>query len=131
MSMKREIVTNWGNYPKVDANVYSSEYIHEVSEIVKNTDRIIARGNGRCYGDASLGENILSCLELDKLLSFDKDAGVIRCQSGVLLSDILEFIVPKGYFLPVTPGTKYITLGGAIASDVHGNKFLVKHRVFL
>ncbi len=120
MAMKREMVTNWGNYPKIEANIYSSEYIHEVSEIVKNTDQIIPRGNGRCYGDASLGENIISCLALDKILSFDQKNGILRCQSGILLADILTFIVPRGYFLPVTPGTKYITLGGAIASDVHG-----------
>jgi FAD/FMN-containing dehydrogenase len=118
--MKMQAVTNWGNYPKVQANMYSSEFVDEISKIIKNSDQIIARGNGRCYGDASLGKNIISCLELDKFLSFDKNKGILQCQSGVLLSDILEFIVPLGFFLPVTPGTKFITIGGAIASDVHG-----------
>jgi FAD/FMN-containing dehydrogenase len=118
--MKTQTVTNWGNFPKVQANVYSSEFVDEISKIIKDSDQIIARGNGRCYGDASLGKNIISCLELDKFLSFDKNKGILRCQSGVLLSEILEFIVPLGFFLPVTPGTKFITIGGAIASDVHG-----------
>lgn len=115
-----QTITNWGNYPKVQATIYSSEFVDEISKIVKESDQIIARGNGRCYGDASLGENIISCLELDKFISFDTNKGIFRCQSGVLLSDILEFIVPLGFFLPVTPGTKFITIGGAIASDVHG-----------
>jgi FAD/FMN-containing dehydrogenase len=118
--MKTKTITNWGNYPKVDATVYSSGLVEEIAKIVKENDQIIARGNGRCYGDASLGENIFSCLELNKFLAFDKNKGILRCQSGVLLSDILEFIVPLGFFLPVTPGTKFITVGGAIASDVHG-----------
>ena len=118
--MKVQNVTNWGNYPKVKAKVFSTEFINDISKLIEENDQIIARGNGRCYGDASLGENIISCLELDKFLSFDKNKGILRCQSGVLLSDILEFIVPSGFFLPVTPGTKFITVGGAIASDVHG-----------
>lgn len=118
--MNIQQVTNWGNYPKVEANFYSPEFAKEISDIVKESDEIIARGNGRCYGDSSLGKNIISCLKLDKFLSFDNIKGVLKCQSGILLSDILEFIVPQGYFLPVTPGTKFITVGGAIASDVHG-----------
>ncbi len=87
---------------------------------VLSNDGLIARGNGRCYGDSSLGENILSTLKLNHFLSFDADQGFIECESGVLLSDILDVIVPIGFFLPVTPGTKYITVGGAIAADVHG-----------
>lgn len=118
--MARKTITNWGNFPKVEVDIYSPENVKEVSKIVKENDEIIARGNGRCYGDSSLGKNIISCLKLDKFLFFDQKKGILKCQSGVLLSDILEFIVPRGYFLPVTPGTKFITVGGAIASDVHG-----------
>ncbi len=118
--MKTQKIANWGNYPNVESNIHSSEYIDEVIQTVKNSDQITPRGNGRSYGDASLGENILSCLELNKILAFDPNNGILQCQSGVLLSDILEFILPHGYFLPVTPGTKFITVGGAIASDVHG-----------
>ena len=57
--MKTQQITNWGNYPKVDANIYSPEIVNEISDIVKENDEIIARGNGRCYGDSSLGKNII------------------------------------------------------------------------
>ncbi|MGZ5263426.1 MAG: FAD-binding protein, partial [Kaistella sp.] len=69
---------------------------------------------------ASLSEHIFSTKRLNKFISFDRLNGVIECESGVLLSQVLEVIVPQGYFLYVTPGTKFITVGGAIASDVHG-----------
>lgn len=118
--MKIQEVTNWGNYPKIRSSVYSPVNEKEVAEIIRNNDRVIARGNGRSYGDSSLGENMISCLKLNNFLAFDPLHGIFKAQSGVLLSDMLEFIVPRGFFLPVTPGTKFITLGGAIASDVHG-----------
>jgi len=82
----------------------------------------IAYGNGRSYGDVCLNEGgyLLDTRGLDKFISFDRDAGRLCCEAGVLLSDILDLVVPQGWFLPVTPGTRYITLGGAIANDVHG-----------
>lgn len=116
----RTPVSNWGNYPKREVNVYEFEDVESLRKIVTGTNNVIARGNGRCYGDSSLAPNIISSLKYNKFLSFDTDRGLIRCQSGVILSDLLDVIVPKGWFLPVTPGTKLITVGGAIASDVHG-----------
>jgi decaprenylphospho-beta-D-ribofuranose 2-oxidase len=118
--MPRKRVTNWGNYPAVTANVHEGANVDELRDVVQKYESLIARGNGRCYGDSSLGENIVSTLKLNHFLSFDSGQGIIECESGVLFSDILNVIVPKGFFLPVTPGTKYITLGGAIAADVHG-----------
>lgn len=118
--MPRKTVTNWGNFPKVDANVTESSNRSEILELVERSESLIARGNGRCYGDSSLAENIFSTLRLNKFLEFDRSAGTIECESGVLLSDILDICVPNGFFLPVTPGTKFITVGGAIAADVHG-----------
>lgn len=113
-------VTNWGNYPVVKKIFKSEEDYQKIKDFVLNHNEIIARGNGRCYGDAALGEAIFSTAKLNKLISFDRLNGIIECEAGVLLSDILEVIVPQGYFLSVTPGTKLISLGGAIASDVHG-----------
>jgi FAD/FMN-containing dehydrogenase len=81
---------------------------------------IIAFGNGRSYGDSSLQDRILLTRRFSKFLSFDAETGELCCQAGVLLSEILEVFVPRGWFLPVTPGTKLITIGGAIAADVHG-----------
>ncbi len=92
----------------------------QLQKLVKESDHFIPRGNGRCYGDASLSEQTISTLKYDKVLSFDTKNGVLECQSGLTFDKILEFIVPKGWFLPVTPGTKFITVGGAVGSDVHG-----------
>lgn len=113
-------VSNWGNYPVVEKTMKSEEALDKIKTFVKDHHHIIARGNGRCYGDASLAEHIFSTQRLNKFISFDRLNGIIECESGVLLSEILEVIVSQGYFLYVTPGTKYITVGGAIASDVHG-----------
>jgi len=79
-------------------------------------------GNGRSYGDSCLldGYSVLQTTKLNRLIHFDRETGVIKCESGVLLSDLLPLIVPQGWFLPVTPGTSFITLGGAVANDVHG-----------
>ncbi len=113
-------VTNWGNYPVVKKEIKSEDDLQKIKDFVKNHNEVIARGNGRCYGDASLGESIFSTKRLNKFISFDRLNGIIECESGVLLSEVLEIAVPQGYFLYVTPGTKFITVGGAIASDVHG-----------
>ena len=113
-------VSNWGNFPEVEKEIKSEDSLLKIKEFVKNNNEIIARGNGRCYGDASLSEHIFSTKRLNKFISFDRLNGIIECESGVLLSEILEVIVPQGYFLFVTPGTKFISVGGAIASDVHG-----------
>ncbi len=113
-------VTNWGNFPVVKKEMKSEDSVSKIREFVKSHNEVIARGNGRCYGDASLGEHIFSTKRLNKFISFDRLNGILECESGVLLSEILEVIVPQGYFLFVTPGTKFISVGGAIASDVHG-----------
>lgn len=113
-------VTNWGNFPVVEKEIKSEDSLDKIKEFVRTNHEVIARGNGRCYGDASLGEHIFSTKRLNKLISFDRLNGVLECESGVLLSEVLEVVVPQGYFLYVTPGTKFITVGGAIASDVHG-----------
>ncbi len=116
--MKR--LSNWNNYPVVDADISSPVFSNEIGDILNSSAPTIARGNGRCYGDASLGSNVVSTLALNYALDFDTANGIFKCQSGMLLSDILEIIVPKGWYLPVTPGTKFITVGGAFASDIHG-----------
>jgi decaprenylphospho-beta-D-ribofuranose 2-oxidase len=115
--MKKPI-TNWNNYPVVEAKEISFDFQKDLA--VKLAESSIAHGNGRCYGDASLSSNVVNTLRYDKILGFDEKAGIITCQSGLLLSDLLQIIVPRGWFLPVTPGTKFITVGGAVASDVHG-----------
>lgn len=113
-------IYNWGKYPKTQATIYSPTCIEELKEAVISTNTLICRGNGKCYGDSSLAKNVISTLNLKKIISFDEISGEIECEAGVLISDILNKIVPSGFFLPVTPGTKFITIGGALASDMHG-----------
>ncbi|CAA7194658.1 FAD-binding oxidoreductase [Chryseobacterium potabilaquae] len=113
-------VTNWGNFPVVEKEMKSEDSFKRIKDFVLSHNEVIARGNGRCYGDASLGESIFSTKKLNKFISFDRLNGIIECESGVLLSDVLEIAVPQGLFLYVTPGTKFVSVGGAIASDVHG-----------
>jgi FAD/FMN-containing dehydrogenase len=94
--------------------------MEDFTALLDSHTQFITRGNGRCYGDASLAPSIVTTTKFNRILFFDEQAGVITCQAGTLLSDILDVTLPKGWFLPVTPGTKYITVGGAVASDVHG-----------
>ena len=115
-----QLVTNWSNFPKIKARQVSFESEEKLKATLNETDHLIARGNGRCYGDASLSKNIVSTVKYNKVLSFDVEQGLFCAQAGILLSEILEIIVPRGWFLPVTPGTKFVTLGGAISADVHG-----------
>lgn len=79
-------------------------------------------GNGRSYGDVCLnpGGVLWGMRGLDRFISFDADSGVIECEAGVLLKDIIDVVLPRGWFLPVVPGTQFVTVGGAIANDVHG-----------
>ena len=114
----KKLITNWNNYPVVEAREISFDYEKEIA--LKLAQNSIPHGNGRCYGDASLSTEVVNTLRYDKVLAFDELNGIITCQSGLLLSDLLQIVVPRGWFLPVTPGTKFITVGGAVASDVHG-----------
>lgn len=118
--MMEKKIANWGNYPVIKSDERAFSFSEQLRELVNNTDHFIPRGNGRCYGDASLSEHTISTLKYDKILSFDAANGIFECQSGLTLDRILAVIVPKGWFLPVTPGTKFITVGGAVGSDVHG-----------
>ena len=83
---------------------------------------VLAYGRGRSYGDVCLngGGVLLDTAGLDRMIAFDAEAGVLRAEAGVTLADVLALVVPHGWFLPVTPGTRYVTLGGAVANDVHG-----------
>jgi FAD/FMN-containing dehydrogenase len=81
---------------------------------------IIARGLGRSYGDSANGPVVLQSDYLDHYINFDAQQGILQCEAGLSLHQVLNCIIPKGWFLPVTPGSGYVTIGGAVASDVHG-----------
>lgn len=113
-------LTGWGKYPTIESLVYSPCEISSISSKILDSDHLIARGLGRSYGDSALASHVISSLALDHFIAFDDVTGILTCEAGVSLASILTTFVPKGWFLPVTPGTKFVTVGGAIASDVHG-----------
>lgn len=120
MTSQTKSVAGWANYPAVQAKVFEPANMEEARSVILEHDRVIARGNGKSYGDAALAPNILSTLSMNQVLGFDRENGIIECEAGVLLHDLLKIMVPSGWFFHVTPGIKSVTVGGAIASDVHG-----------
>lgn len=113
-------LTSWGRLPAEPAA--EERWIADrLAGLPRSAHRLLAYGNGRSYGDVGLnsGGALLHTRGLDRFIAFDAQSGVLRCEAGVLLSEILDFVVPRGWFLAVTPGTRFVTLGGAIANDVH------------
>ena len=120
MNIETRTVADWANFPVIRAEVATPADREEMRSYTLAHERLIARGNGRCYGDAALAPHMVCTLALDKVINFDPVTGIVECEAGVLLSDLLQMIVPAGWFFHVTPGIKFITVGGAVASDVHG-----------
>lgn len=116
-----EPLSGWGRYPVRDCALWQPVTIEALHATLPPLPSSIARGNGRSYGDASLNPDAtIDMRRLDRLIAFDDATGELVCEAGVLLSDIIDAFVPRGWFVPVTPGTRMVTIGGMIASDVHG-----------
>ncbi len=111
----------WGRFPRVEGVERLSEDLEAISR-----GAVLSRGLGRSYGDASLPPQGLDQGEVagtrlaNRLLAFDENKGVLRAQAGLSLADFNSLFLPQGWTSPVTPGTQYVTLGGMVASDVHG-----------
>lgn len=117
----RTPLSGWGNYPHIDCDLVNPRYIDELAQLLNVSESLIARGNGRSYGDAALNPGLtVATGQLNRIRAFDRQTGRINCEAGVLLSDLLEVIVPEGWFMPVVPGTAQVSLGGMAAADVHG-----------
>ena len=119
-------LNSWGMYPQIKSKKFTFNTKDNLKDILKENNTFIPFGNGRSYGDSALAENIIYSKPYNYFLDFDEELGILHCQSGVMLSEIIEAFVPRGWFLKVTPGTKLITIGGAIASDVHGKNHHVE-----
>jgi FAD/FMN-containing dehydrogenase len=114
---------SWGRYPSYDANLVPMHWQQDFPANVAGLHNgVLPVGLGRSYGDSCLlrDGNLVDCTSMNRLLEFDPETGVLTAEAGLSLAQILDFAVPRGFFLPVTPGTKYVTLGGAIANDIHG-----------
>lgn len=120
--MASRVMSSWGNVIRAPHVVYGLRGRHDAFPTLRGPGTVLPFGNGRSYGDSCLnvGGALLQTRSLDRFIHFDREAGVLACEAGVLLADILRLVVPAGWFLPVVPGTCYVTVGGAIANDVHG-----------
>jgi FAD/FMN-containing dehydrogenase len=114
---------SWGRYPAYDATLKPLHWQGDFPAAIAGVHTgALAVGMGRSYGDVCLLKDgtLLPTTSMDRLLAFDTATGLLTAEAGITLAQILAFAVPRGFFLPVTPGTKYVTLGGAIANDIHG-----------
>jgi FAD/FMN-containing dehydrogenase len=116
---------SWGRYPQVQHRaIHKASWTDELPRFLESAapGALLPHGLGRSYGDSCLnnGRDLVDCSRLTRFQSFDAESGVLRCECGVSLAEVLEIAIPKGWFLPVTPGTRFVTVGGAIANDVHG-----------
>ncbi|WII71836.1 FAD-binding oxidoreductase [Bdellovibrio sp. 22V] len=112
---------SWGLYPKAQEQVFKN-ISSRFSKLPTSGLACLPRGLGRSYGDSCLNDHglLIGTSYLNHFIDFDQNTGKIICESGVSFDEILKVVLPTGWFLPVTPGTKYVTVGGAIANDVHG-----------
>ena len=118
---------SWGRYPQHPQTVHPVQWPSEVEGAVAEalaaaTGGTLAFGMGRSYGDSCMAasDHVVATAGFDRVLSVDWDTGTIVAQPGLTLGALIDMALPRGWFLPVTPGTKFVTLGGAVANDVHG-----------
>ena len=114
---------SWGRYPLYNADLRHLHWQGDFPKMIQGVHHgALPVGMGRSYGDVCLLKDgtLLETTGMNRLLAFDPESGLLTAEAGITLAQILDFAVPRGYFLPVTPGTKYVTLGGAIANDIHG-----------
>ena len=113
-------LSGWGGYPVADCPVSAPRNEDALREI-QAQGRLIARGNGRAYGDSAMSHNQTVSMErFDRMIAFDAETGLLTAEAGVELGDVVDAFLPHGWFPAVTPGTKFVTLGGMAAADVHG-----------
>lgn len=114
-------LSGWGNYPRVSTELLAPQTPAGAADDLRARSGVVARGAGRAYGDAAVGTQFtVSSLGLNRMRSFDAAAARLTVEAGVTIADILAVFAPRGFFLKVVPGTKFVTVGGAIAADVHG-----------
>jgi FAD/FMN-containing dehydrogenase len=113
--------SGWGRNITINSKMYIPSSREELSIFLKKFKKnVITRGLGRSYGDTSLNRNLISLKKLKKVINFDINKGIIEVEAGINIEEVLKLIIPYGWFLPVVPGTQFVTIGGAISSDIHG-----------
>jgi decaprenylphospho-beta-D-ribofuranose 2-oxidase len=110
----------WSRYPRHDAQLIQPQTVPDAAQLLTEAGPVLGRGMGCSYGDSALADTLIGTRQLNRLHSFDGQTGLLACAAGISLAELLDVFVPRGWFLPITPGTKFVSVGGAIASDVHG-----------
>lgn len=113
----------WGRYPKISAQLLEPASTESLLDLIRADEQntvFIPRGAGRSYGDSALGPHILGSRYLDSLISLDSEQGLLHCGAGLTIDELLKICIPRGWFPAVVPGTKFVSIGGAIAADIHG-----------
>ena len=118
--MKAETITGWGRFPSTEGTRMRARSARDLQKHAASPGTLLPQGNCRSYGDACIWTKVVSTLPLNRLLGFDDERGVLRAEAGTTLAALIQFILPRGWFLPVTPGTKLPTLGGCVAAAIHG-----------
>ncbi len=115
------MISGWGRTKQFKSNILKPKDNNELRYLVKNHKKIITRGLGRSYGFSSISDNVVDLsFFLEKKFKINKNKNILECHSSYSLKDIIDRLLKKGLFIPVTSGTKFVTIGGAIASDIHG-----------
>src|SRR5215469_2091168 len=117
-------LTGWGRVAPTTATLAEPPTAQAVAELLRGpaTGAMIPRGLGRSYNNAaqSDGGTVIATANLNRIVELDEQSGSVRCEGGVSLEDLMVAGLPHGWFVPVSPGTRQVTVGGAIAADVHG-----------
>lgn len=116
-----EYLSGWGNYPVSRNHIFEARNPETLIDGMNHAS-VIPRGLGRSYGDQAThsGGIVANLLPMNRVLGFDSKRGILECEAGLSLEEIIEIFTPLGFFPFITPGTKYVTVGGCIANDVHG-----------
>lgn len=113
---------SWAKEYHDNYRFYQPKNLSDIKSVLIENKNVISSGGHRSYGDSAINKTVINSKFLNKIISFDDKKGILKAQAGVTIETMINFLLPKGWFLKVSPGTKFATLGGCIASDVHGKE---------
>tara|TARA_B100000579_G_scaffold423858_1_gene427488 strand:- start:372 stop:1682 length:1311 start_codon:yes stop_codon:yes gene_type:complete len=120
--IKKKKIKSWAKYYSGNYFLYQPKTVEEIKKLLSENTKLIPSGGFRSYGDSAINEVIINSKYFNKIIKFDEEKGILKVESGITIDEMIKFLLPRGWFLKVTPGTKFATLGGCIASDVHGKE---------
>ena len=118
--VKNNNISAWGNFPRIIGKISKASTREQLIKTLNENDTIIPFGNGRSYGDSALNDHMVQYDNPEISIEFDQELGIVQVSAATQIGDLIDYILPFGWFPPVVPGTKFVTIGGAIAADIHG-----------